>query len=556
LYIINGKSNTGPNPGYRSEEPSTLPNQYQFGLEQGSLVSAPVPAGFELDKLTAQVLANNHYSVPAPERDARVVDFLRRRIKHVVYIVRENRTFDQVLGDLSNGSNGDPTLTQFGASIRPSDHALAKNFVTLDSFYDAGDGSKDGWDYLMRGGITTYEEFAQQLNYAGRPVDTQAETFNNGIPVELPTTADRDDATNGSFSKKTASLPGGTSNVLPGVADVTEIDAPFGYQKSNIWEAALHAGLAVRSYGFGTWSNIGPTTDSSGNPITDPFGAGVVQVVQTNETLAEDGRTDLYFRGMDTDYPDTWRFQEWKREFQQFETNGQLPSLSLVRLGGDHMGGFSSALAGLNTPETQQADNDYAVGKVIETISHSSRYAKDTVVIVVEDDAQDGADHVDSHRAPAFIVGPYVKQGAIVSTAYTLYSALRTIEDILGTEHMNLNTAFSRPMTDAFDITSSGNWSFDAVASTVLQGTGLQATLDSLDAKYAKGPRVKPTHDAAYWANATRGFDFSREDRVPPALFNRVLWQGLMGNKPYPVLLSASNKTTSVGAAQPSRNGR
>jgi len=220
--------------------------------------------------------------------------------------------------------------------------------------------------------------------------------------------------------------------------------------------------------------------------------------------------------------------------------NGQMPSLEVVCLGDDHMGNFGSNVGGLNTPETQQADNDFAVGKLIEAVAHSSRYADNTLVIAIEDDSQDGPDHVDSHRSPAFVAGPYVKQGAVVSSFYTLVSALRTIEDILGTEHMNLNTANARPMTDVFDIHRSPKWTFDAVASTALQGTGVQDTLTNLGVKYAKGPVVKPTHDAAYWAEVTRGFEFAGEDRVPPALFNAVLWKGLKGNNPYPALRSSS----------------
>jgi len=555
MYIINGKSNTGPNPGYTTsgQVSSGIPNQYQFALERGTLLTAPVPTSHVLDGLTAQVAKNNLWSVPVSAKDAEVMAFLRQKIKHVIYVVRENRTFDQVLGDLNNGSKGDPSLTHFGAAIRPSDHALAKNFVTLDNFMDAGDGSKDGWSLIMRGGLTTYEEIAQQTAYGGHPTATESETFNNGVPVQLPTTAERDAATNGSFSKTTASMPGGTSNVMPGVADVTDLDAPFGRQKSFIWEAVLKAGGTVRSYGFGTWTAGGPTKDANGIPITDPFAAGVVQTIPTNKTLADEGRTDLYFRIMDNNYPDTWRFLEWKREFQQFEANGKLPSLSLVRLGGDHMGNFGTALAGINTPETQQADNDYAVGKLVETVAHSQRYAHNTLIFIVEDDSQDGPDHIDSHRAPAFVVGPYVKQGAIVSTVYTLLSPLRTIEDVLGAPHMNLNTAYARPMSDVFDIRQSPTWTFNAVASTVLQGTGLQVTLNDLGVKYAEGPVVKPKHDAAYWEEATRGFDFSKEDLVPPALFNKVLWEGLMGDKPFPVLHSAF-KTTSAEAAEKIRD--
>ena len=148
---------------------------------------------------------------------------------------------------------------------------------------------------------------------------------------------------------------------------------------------------------------------------------------------------------------------------------------------------------------------------------------------------QDGPDHVDSHRGPAFVVGPYVKNGAVVSTRFSQVNALRTIEDILGTQHINLNTAFQRPMADVFDITSSGAWSYTAVASTVLAANVMLAEAGK-GVKFASGPIIKPRHSAAYWEKAMAGFDFTEADNVPTGPFNRVLWKGMMGNKPYPII--------------------
>jgi hypothetical protein len=197
------------------------------------------------------------------------------------------------------------------------------------------------------------------------------------------------------------------------------------------------------------------------------------------------------------------------------------------------MGSFGSALGGVNTPETQQADCDLALGRLVEAVA-GSRYAADTLIIVTEDDVQDGPDHVDSHRGTAYVVGPYVKQGAVVSTRYNQVNALRTIEDLLGTEHLNLNTAFQRPMVDVFDIRSSGRWTFAAEASTVLATTTVASADGGNGVRFAAGPSIQPQHNAAYWDAVTAGFDFSEADQVPPAQFNRVLWAGLMGNKPYP----------------------
>jgi hypothetical protein len=156
------------------------------------------------------------------------------------------------------------------------------------------------------------------------------------------------------------------------------------------------------------------------------------------------------------------------------------------------------------------------------------------VIFVTEDDVQDGPDHIDSHRGTAYVVGPYVKQGTIVSTRYGQVNVLRTIEDILGAKHINLNTAFQQPMDDVFDIHSSGKWTYTAEASTVLMNTTLLALAERGNGlKFAAGPILKPKHDAAYWDCVTAGFDFSVADQVPPVQFNRVLWTGLMDG-PYP----------------------
>src|SRR5262249_46216699 len=174
----------------------------------------------------------------------------------------------------------------------------------------------------------------------------------------------------------------------------------------------------------------------------------------------------------------------------------------------DHMGSFGSALGGVNTPETQQADCDLALGRIVEAVANS-RYASDTIIIVTEDDVQDGPDHVDSHRGTAYVVGAYVKQGAVIGTRYSQVSVLRTIEDILGTEHINLNTAFQRPMSDVFDTRSSGHWTFAAEASTVLATTTVASAEGAAGSiRFAAGPMIQPRHTAEYWERVTAGFDF------------------------------------------------
>ena len=570
MYVINGKNDTGGNPQYpyggtpvltSAQYPGgntvyygqqAAKNQYQFQLERATLVSGAVPTASDLPMLTAQSALNNSYpsSNPDTASDAAVMSFLRSRIQHVIYIVKENRTFDQILGDLGNGSNADPSLALFGKRITPSFHRMAQQFVTLDNFMDPGDGSMDGWSWSLQGRVTNTETITQQINYAlvNRGLSYESEGTNRNVPVQIPLTGaiTRDTVTNGSYSTNAAKFPGGVNNLLAGPGDHAATDAPYGVQLGYIFDAVLQAGGTVRNYGFLT-NNIGAIKDSAGNAIVDPYTAGVVQVAPLNPALLD--KTDVYFRGYDQAYPDLWRFNEWNREFKQYVTNGQLPSLSLVRLAHDHTGSYAAALGGVNTPETQQADNDYSVARVVQAVSNSP-YASNTLIIITEDDCQDGADHFDSHRATAYMVGPYVKTGAVVSTRYNQVSVLRTIEDILGTPHINLNTAYQRPMADVFNTSASGFWSFTAIASRYLANTTLMLAENPSEVQFAEGPDVTPTHDAAYWQHVSRGFDFSDADRVPPALYNEVLWNGLMEGVPYPAQRSGLNLGRSAQAAE------
>ena len=554
MYIVSGKSVTGPNPRRLSGSTGALTartypggnaaavasaraaNQYQFQLERASLVSAPVPDAAAIGALTEQVANNNFYRRQSDDRDRQVMAFLRQRIKHVIYVVKENRTFDQMLGDVANGANADPALAQFGAAITPNLHRLATEFVTLDNFMAPGDGSMDGWSWALQGRVTTTESITQQINYAAvnRGLSYETEGANRNVPVNFATIAQRDAAISplgtAVYSKDTAGLPGGTLNLLTGTRNHASTDAPFGLEDGYIFNAVLAARGTVRNYGF-LVHNIG-SLGTKEEPVKDAFAAKVVQVAPLDPALAP--FTDLYFRGYDQNYPDLWRYHEWKREFDQFVAKGTLPSLSLVRISHDHMGAFATALAGVNTPETQQADCDLALGLMVEAVA-KSRFATDTLFIVVEDDVQDGPDHVDSHRGPAWVVGPYVKKKAVVNTRYSQVNVLRTIEDILGTEHLNLNTALQPPMTDVFDITQSPEWTYTAEASTVLGTTGLTLTDGGRKIAFAPGPSIAPRRDAAYWAAITAGFDFSEADQVPTARFNRLLWEGLNGERPYPV---------------------
>jgi DNA-binding beta-propeller fold protein YncE len=388
MYVVNDKSPTGPNPGYchgltaSLSEQCSGSNQYDLQLIKAGLQSFPTPTQGELWRLTQQVADNNHFSRRLSDEEADKLAFLRSHIHHIIYIIKENRTYDQVLGDLDVG-NGDPSLTEFGSATTPNLHNLASQFVDLDNFYDTSEVSMDGWPWSTAAHAMDVVEQQTSVEYAGRGLSYDSEGTNRNVNT-------------------------------------------------------------------------------------------------------------------------------------------------LLRLPHDHTGNYSIAIAGVNTPELDEADNDYAVGLVVQTIANS-QYKDDTLIFVIEDDAQDGGDHVDAHRSIAFVVGPYVKQGAVVSRHYTTLSMFRTIEDILGTGHTNLNDFLAVPMTDVFD-TKQPEWTFTAAPSDYLCGTGLQ-----LPACQVAGHRILyPNHDAAYWAKVTKGMDFSMDDKVDGEQFNRILWKGLMGEKPYP----------------------
>jgi DNA-binding beta-propeller fold protein YncE len=246
--------------------------------------------------------------------------------------------------------------------------------------------------------------------------------------------------------------------------------------------------------------------------------------------------TDPYFRGFDQSFPDYFLYTEWNREFEGYIATGKLPNLTLLRLPHDHTGNFGTAINGVNTPELQVADNDYAVGLVASAVAHSP-YANNTLIFVIEDDAQDGADHIDAHRSTAFIIGPYVKQGVVDSTRYNTVSMVRTIEDILGIPHLNLNDAHAMPMADAFDLEQT-KWTYDAVPSAYLANTSLPITFPAAELGV---PALMPLHDAKWWAARTKGMNFSVEDKLDAGKFNRVLWTGTMGGRPYPTFRSGAD---------------
>ena len=524
-YVVNGKSPTGPNPGHcrarkgKAKSECGAANEYNLQLIKAGLQSFPTPTSGELQSLTQQVAVNNHFQSRLSKDDVNKLAFLRDHVEHVIYIVKENRTYDQVLGDLEVG-NGDPNLTEFPEATTPNEHRLARDFVTLDNFYDTSEVSYDGWSWSTSARAPDLVEKEAPVNYAGRGLSYDSEGTNRNINVGIASQSERLQAN--------PLTPDDPDN-LPGTQNAAAPDSPEGENGTGyLWNRALRKGLSVRNYGFfidlARYSLPVQSAQYQIPLLLDPAASKTQVAYPANAALAE--HTDIYFRSFDNAFPDYYRYKEWEREFDSKYRMGGLPNLSLVRFMHDHTGDFSDAILGVNTPELQVADNDYAVGLLVEKIA-KSMYKDSTLIFVIEDDSQSGADHVDAHRSIAYVIGPYVKHKAVVSAPYTTISMLRTMEEILGIDSINLNDSSANPMTAVFDLEQK-DWTYQAVPSDLLVGTQLPVP------KQTGGPVPRPTHDAGYWAAATRGMDFSVEDRVDPLMFNHILWRGIMGTAPYP----------------------
>jgi YVTN family beta-propeller protein len=556
LYVVNMKSNAGPNLEYRSDCPGlgippqysqllcpppnpTSRNEYILALLKAGLSTIPVPDADTLSYLSQLVDANDGFNNPKANA---MMAFLHTHIKHVIYIQKENRTYDQVLGDLSQG-NGDPTRVQFPQPISPNEHQLATQFALLDNYYDAGDVSGDGWNWDTQGHANDATTKNVLVGYGNAnyniPFDWNGNPRNIGIALPDTTTG-----TPGPSTVRITTLfdPTGGSSIEPGTKDITasegaddlDPDVLGGY----IWDSVLRAGKTVRHYGLYADENY-YVDPSAGSPFYIPivryaFAEKVVQAVPVKKSLLN--QTDLYYRGWDLNTPDQYRFEEWNREFNQYVKNGNLPDFEMVDFMEDHFGNFTTNAATLENPLSQFASNDYAVGSLVDAVSHSP-YWKDTAIFVVEDDAQNGPDHVDAHRSTVFVASPYTISGAVIHTMYNSTNVLRTIEDILGVNYLGLNDANALPMSDVF-IKEPNLQPYTAIIPGILCEPPVDPTLVPECANPGNRPitaAVKSLHDGKWWAAATKGFNFSHPDMVNADLFNRILWRGIMGDdKPYP----------------------
>jgi DNA-binding beta-propeller fold protein YncE len=464
IYVANGKGLTskanrqGPNP---LNEPPKTTREYIGGLFQGTICEIETPSPQDMSRYTKTAFACS----PLREDKAPVVSPSESNnpiptkvgdaspIKYCIYIIKENRTYDQVLGDLPQG-NGDPSLCIFPRKVTPNQHAIAEQFVLLDNFYVESEVSADGHEWTMAAYATDFVEKTWPLMYRG------SREGKLKYPAE------------GSF----------------------EIAHPSsGY----LWDRAAAAGVTFRSYG-----------EFIANPA-------VIGQPAKAKVEALEGHFDPLYHGYDLNYRDVGRAERFIAELKRFETEGEMPRLQIVRLPNDHTQGTS---VGKLTPTAMVADNDLALGQLIEALSQS-KFWKETAVFVVEDDAQNGSDHVDAHRTIAFVAGPHVKHGHVDSHMYSTSSLLRTMELILGLQPMTQFDAAALPLYD----------SFTAQADTaIFQHRPAQVDLNEVNKSDAYGAKLSAT------------FDFSREDAADDLLLNEVVWRSVRGpNSPMPAPVRA-----------------
>ena len=419
-----------------------------------------------------------------------------------------------MLGDLDIG-NGDPHLAILGGALSPNHHRLARQFVTLDNFYVSGEQSSTGWTWSTAARVPDLLEKTAPVNYADRGLAYESEEADRFIYAQQSAAVRR--ATNPKLPSDPDLLPGPALLTAP---DPEDDDRP---NQGYLWDAAIRAGISVRNYGFSDASIYDADVPGTVPVVREPYKEHRRIYTPGDRLLAS--RSDPYFRGFDQKLADYWRVLEWQREYDEQEATGTLPMLTLLRLSHDHFGDFDKAVDGVNTVETQMADNDYSLGLVIERVA-LGKAAGSTLIFVIEDDAQNGADHVDARRSVAFVAGPYVRHEALVSTRYTTINILRTIEGVLGLKPLGLNDALASPMADVFDPAQS-QWSYRAEAADILRTTQLPVPSDRFSGKTSSAAATCSGRSAQYWAAAMEGQDFRTEDKLNTDAFNSALWRGL-----------------------------
>ena len=453
------------------KRPSIDP-QFSGSMIKGSVQVVRVPRPAQLAEYTQQVRRNNQADARAQPRPAAAA-----RIKHVIYVIKENRTYDQILGDIPGG-NGDRSLTLFRDDSAPNHHALARRFGLYDNFYADAEVSADGHNWATQANATDYVEKTWPINYSpGNRTRQRGYDFEEALPYP------------------TEPLPSDRSVTRTAAAQTV------GY----LWDNAWAHGVSYRSYGeyvpLGTTPTCPPGPyASSVTHLQTRFGAPVAPAFPGYNLFCADHTT---------------RYGAWAAEFDRFVADGKLPALSIVRLPNDHTQG---TIPGQATPQAYVADNDLALGRLVDKVSHS-RYWRDTAILVTEDDAQNGPDHVDAHRTIAYVISPYTQgrgRGGRVrvdSTHYDTASMVGTVEGLLGLPPMSI---------------------VDQRVARMWKGWSRRANLRPYT---ALTPKVVPFGDpgapvnppTAPMARASRSWNFHREDATPEIGLNRAIWKSVRG---------------------------
>ncbi len=563
LLVVNGWGTTArnPNPGFDYLDPdvvgidsSVKPPAWASAPGKGYVLNS-IPGNVsrialakslqDLGSSTAAVIHNNENSPAMGSSGDKTLTDLgigAGKIKHVIYVIKENRGYDQLLGDLPEG-NGDPSLTIYGKQVTPNQHALAERFILLDNFYNNAPVSGEGWvwctqslanAYTIRGVPYIYQLAlpTYQINYG---FEGQVNGYiTGGFPAQ-----DQD----GNWLSP-------TRKAAPSIPNVAE--APGGF----IWDGVRKAGLTYRNYGF-FLSNGAPANPPFAVPDNYPTVAGLSPPghIPTPQGQVA-GYSDYDYRRFDFNYADSdaWlkhgfeakqlglttgnppgyyassrspvpaqpsRFSEWNREFQEMlkqdSAGNAVPAFMTVRLGRDHTMGLNP---GYGSPQAMMADNDYAVGELVQAVSTSPIW-ESTVILVVEDDAQFSNDHVDTHRSFAQVISPWIKKSTVDSRFYDTNSMLKSIELLLGLSPMSQYDHFANPIMGGWDSAPNNSAPYEPI----LPAKSIIGEVNPSAQSYA------PTDPRRRLAELSSKIDWDTADAAPYALLNEILWIDAKGAK-------------------------
>ena len=505
---------------------------------EGNVISVPIPHGKDLEASTQEVLKYNRLdALDKPQTNPLAkIGLSAGKITHVLYIIKENRTYDQVLGDEPKG-NGDPSLVMFGKDVTPNQHAFADRFVLLDDLYACGEVSGDGWDWSTQGMADAYviRNIPYQYSHRGRRFDEEGQ--DNGYVTGG--TAARD--ANGNPLWKD---PAFDKDVKP-IPDVASTNR-------NIWDSAREAHVSLRNYGFFLASTASDVSNAGG-PDNVPAAAGLQP---GGHDLA--GVTDLDFRRFDMNYADSEapeayykqtgdpnclypmqnfgkdnmpsRFSEWNREFQMMlakdPTGNAVPNLMLIRMPKDHT---MAASSGKHSPDSFNADNDYGIAQIVEAVSKSPIWPH-TAIFIIEDDAQNGQDHVDGHRTIGFVVSPWIKRGSVDHHFNNTDSFLKTMELLLGMKPLSQYDAVADPIMD-----------WDDAPSNVEPYKAILPPRELIAKINPKAAALKPGDPRRQMAERSDAMDFAHADAAPAREANEITWKAIKGpDAPLPKIKGAT----------------